>query len=114
MNATENAVLKLTIKLAQDTEANRFVQFNGATAAAAGVAAGPTYMKGKLNERVAVTVLGAAPAVAGGAIAEGAELQVGNDGKVITRAAGKTVGWALEAAAADGDALSIFIVPNHT
>ena len=114
MNATENTLLRHTLKLSQDTEAHRFVQFSGATAAAGGVAAGPTYMKGDSGDRVAVSLLGIAVATAGAAIAKGAELQVGADGKVITRAAGKTVAWALEAASQDGDFISVSLVPNHS
>ena len=114
MNATENAILRHTLKLSQNTEACRFVQFTGATAAAGGCAAGLTYMKGSSGDRVAVALLGIAPATAGAAIAEGAELEVGADGKAIPRATGKTVAWALEAASQDGDFISVFLVPNHT
>lgn len=39
---------------------------------------------------------------AGAAIAEGAELESGANGKIITKAAGVRIGIALEAAAADG------------
>lgn len=111
---TQQATLRITRKATAAIEANRFMGFTGAVAAAAGTAAGLTYMKAKANEQVAVTMLGVAVAVAGGAIADGAELEVGNDGKAVTRNAGKTVAWALEAASADGDELSVFIVPNHT
>ena len=113
-NKTEIPTLRLTLKAAAAVAAKRFVTFTGAVAATGGTAAGLTYTKAAANENVSVTLLGVARAEAGAAIAEGAELQVGNDGKAITRAAGKTVGWALDAASADGDEISVFIVPNHS
>lgn len=111
---TESSTLRITRKLSAAVEANRFVTFAGGVAAAGGTAAGPAYVKGAANDYVAVTVLGVAVAEAGAAISAGAELQVGADGKVITRTTGKTVAWAMEDAAADGDELSVFLVPNHT
>lgn len=114
MGNLQHAILRLSRKVTAAVEANRFVDFTGAVAAAAAAAAGPVYTKAAANEVVAVTVLGAATAVAGGAISDGAELQVGADGKLIIRTSGKTVAWALEAASADGDALEVFVVPSHS
>ena len=114
MSDIQHAILRLTRKVTADVEANRFVNYAGAVPAAGAVAAGPVYNKAAANEYVAVTVLGAATAVAGGAIREGAELQCGADGKVITRTTGKTVAFALESASADGDALEVSLIPSHT
>lgn len=107
-------VLVLTRKVTVAVEANRMVAFSGAIATAGGTAAGPVRVKAAANDLVGVTVLGATTVEAGAAIADGAELEVGADGKVITRATGKTVAWALGAAAADGDKLEAFIVANHS
>lgn len=109
---TQQTIMRITRKASRAILANRFVTFAGVTAAAGANAAGPAYFKAAVNEHFSVTVLGAAPAVAGGAIVNGAELEVGNDGKVVTKNAGKTVARALEAAAADGDELSVFVIPN--
>lgn len=106
---TQHATQRITLKAAAAIAQNRFVTFAGAVAGAGAFAAGPAYMKAAANEHVAVTVAGSAPAVAGAAISIGDELQVGADGKVITKAAGKRVAFAQEAAAADGDELLVLI-----
>lgn len=51
---------------------------------------------------------------AGGAIAAGAALQVGADGKAITADAGKVVARAAPGATAtaDGDVLEVILIPN--
>jgi len=60
-----------------------------------------------------IDVLGTTIAEAGAAITAGDTLEVDADGKVITwDTAGAAVGVALEAAAAEGDLIEIFLIPN--
>ncbi|MBY0261212.1 MAG: DUF2190 family protein [Phycisphaerales bacterium] len=65
-----------------------------------------------IGDATPVVVLGTAIAEAGAAIAVGALLEVNAAGQVITRAAGVIIGRALTAAAALGDQVEVFLIPN--
>lgn len=114
MQGLSNPLLGLTIKASAAVAAGRFVTYAGAHAAAGAIAAGVTHTKAAANENVNVITLGVMRVEAGAAIAKNAELQVGADGKAITRAAGKSVGFALDAAAADGDFISAVLIQSHS
>ena len=118
MSTLTRPVQRLAVRLAAATEASRFVTFAGALPAAEGArCAGPTYVKGAANERVAVTVLGTATAIAAEAtaIAAGDALMADTAGKLKAHAGNNAhVATAIEAVAlgnADAE-FQVFIVPN--
>lgn len=92
--------------------ARRFVKWDGTQAAAAGNAAGVTRSDAADGEAMPVDTLGTTVVEAGGAIAVDARIEVGATGKAVTLAAGKAVAVAVEAAAADGDMIEVFLIPN--
>ena len=92
--------------------AARAVTAAGALPAAGARCLGFTKFSGAIGDRVTVAVLGSTVAEAGGAIAIGAALELDASGRVITRAAGVTVGSALGAAAAAGDRIEIVLIAN--
>jgi len=92
--------------------AERFVSATGGVAAAAGNAIGVTLSDAAIGEQVPAVTLGTASVTAGAAIAAGAAVEVGATGKAVTKAAGITVARAITAAAADGDTVEIFLIPN--
>ncbi|MEP7043339.1 MAG: capsid cement protein [Dokdonella sp.] len=92
--------------------ADHFCTALGAVAGAAGVAFGVNRQDAAIGDLVTVDCLGTAIVVAGGAIAKGAYVEVGANGKAVTHAAGKIVGQALEAAAADGDRIELYLIQS--
>ena len=111
--STENALLRDTVQLTAATGENILVDMLGALPAAGAAALGPVYMGGGAGEHVAVSVAGFAPCIAGGAIARGAALMATAEGKVVPHAGNAVqVGRAREAAAADGDEISVLLIPN--
>ena len=70
-----------------------------ATATAAGVVLGVADHDAKAGELFTVHRAGVVRVVAGGAIAAGAQVEVGAAGKAVTLAAGKAVGYAITGAA---------------
>ena len=118
MSKTRNDILSLSIKLAAETGEGILVDESGAIVAAEGNALGPTLMEGKAGEYVSVAALGVATCTAAAAIVKGDLLKAAADGKVTPAVAGDAfgdqsyVGRALEAAAADDDEISVFLIPN--
>lgn len=106
------SVLSISLLAAAALTAERFVSAAGTVATAAGNAIGVTCTSAEIGDLVATDVLGTAVVTAGGAIAKGAAIQVGADGKAVTQAAGVTVAWALQAATADGDRIEVLLVSN--
>ena len=90
----------------------RAVSAVGAVPAAAARCLGFAKFDAVVGNRVAVAVTGSTVAEAGAAIAIGAALELDALGRVITRAAGVTVGSALNAAAAAGDRIEIVLIVN--
>ena len=90
----------------------RAVTAAGALPAAAGRCLGFAKFAAAVGERVNVAVLGSTVAEAGAAIGVGVPLELDALGRVITRAAGVTVGSALGAAAAAGDKIEIVLIAN--
>lgn len=101
-----------TLKAVAVIVAERFVSPTGAVATAAGNTGGVARSNAQIGEAMPVDVLGSAIVVAGGAIADGAEIEVGADGKAVTKAAGKTVARAMQAAAGDGSRIEVLLIPN--
>lgn len=112
MPASNIAVLTLGVTAAATISQNQAVTAAGAVAPAAGNAVGFANTGASTGQRVPVTTLGTALAVAGAAVAAGAAVEVGAAGKVVTKSAGVAVGRALTAAAADGDVIEVLCIPN--
>jgi len=107
------AVLTIGVIAVAAIGQNRAISAAGNVAAAGGNAVGFTNTgAAAAGERLPVTALGTALATAGGAIALGAAVEVGAAGKVVTKAAGITVGRALTAAVADGEQIEVLVIPN--
>lgn len=104
-------ILTLTFTATAALKAERLVTAAGAYPAAGGHAVGVSTTDAASGALLAVDVLGVSAVIAGDAIAAGAYVQAGADGKVVTHAGGKAVGIALDAAA-DGDRLRVLLVPN--
>lgn len=105
-------LLNLSLLAAAAITAERFIDHGGNVATAAGNAAGVAETAGAIGDLISTTVLGTAIVTAGGAIAKGAAVEVGATGKAVTKSAGIAVGRALQAAAADGDRIEVFLIPN--
>jgi Uncharacterized conserved protein (DUF2190) len=90
----------------------RAVTAAGALPAAAARCLGFAKFDAAIGQRVNVAVLGSTVAEAGAAIALGAALELDALGRVITKAAGVTVGSALTAAVNVGDKIEIVLIPN--
>lgn len=105
-------LLSLSVTATAAVVANQFINAAGATPAAAASALGVTNTKADAGDLVSVSTLGTAVVTAGAAIAQDAIVEVGADGKAITKAAGIGVGRALQAATGDGDLIEIFLIPN--
>lgn len=88
------------------------VTYVGAIAGAGVAMMGISCTDAAVGDALAVDQIGTAVATAGAAIADGAELEVGAAGKLVTKAAGITVARACQAAAADGDQLEVFMLPK--
>lgn len=89
------------------------VQATGAPAVAAGNALGFSTVGAASGARVSVAAGGTAIAIAGAAIAVGALVEVHTTvTQVVTRSAGVSIGRALTAAAAAGDQIEVFLIPN--
>lgn len=85
----------------------RFTTSTGVTPAAGAWCPGVVQADTDPGQQIPVGVAGAILVTAGGAIAQDAEVQTDAAGKAITKAAGVSLGRALDAAAADGDVIRI-------
>lgn len=108
------ALLTLSVLATADLTNNRFVSPTGGVAAAGGNAYGVTRSDAAIGQLAPVDVLGTTQVTAGAAIAAGAALEVGVDGKAVTADAGKVVARAAPGATAvaDGDVLEVILIPN--
>lgn len=112
MPAANYPVLTLGVNATAAIGQYNAITATGAVATAAGNAIGFADTSAAIGDRVPVTALGTAKAVAGAAIAAGAAVEVGSAGKVVAKSAGVTIGRALTAAAADGDQIEVLVIPN--
>lgn len=94
--------------------AERAVGADGEHATAAGRMLGIARSGAAAGEKFPVDVIGSAIATAGALVAANAELQVGTDGKLITRTTGVGVAIALEGAAGDGSRFEVLLLPSGT
>ena len=105
MPTLETPILRRSITLAAAINGGHFVGLDGDLAAANKPALGPLYMDGAQGEVGTVTLLGVAPAVAGGAIEEGSRVAVGEGGRAVQYdpASDTVIHTAIVAGAAAGD-----------
>lgn len=109
------ALLTLTVTAAATLSANRGVTTAGAVPAAAARIAGVTRTSGSSGDLVPIDVLGTTVMESGAAIAVGARVEVDNQGRAITLAAGVCVGAMAPGQAAVGAAgalVEIVLIPN--
>jgi hypothetical protein len=105
---TKKVAISTTVQATTAVEPMLLCGFGGTYPAAGAAALGVFADNAETGDDVAVD-LGVIPVESGGAIAAGAEVQAGTNGKVITKAAGVTVGRAIDTATADGDIIRIKI-----
>lgn len=111
--ASQNiSLLTLTEVASASIAARRFVTQAGAHASAAGNALGATRVPASPGEAFAVDAIGTAIVEAEAAIADGAAVEVGTDGKAVTQTAGVTVARSLQAAANAGDLIEVLLIQN--
>jgi hypothetical protein len=106
------SLFALAVAAAAALSANTFITAGGAVATAAGNAFGVARTDGAIGDLVPTDVLGTAQVIASAAIAKGAFVQVATGGKAVTYSTGVAVGIALEAAAAAGDVIEVYLLPN--
>ncbi|MDR2925942.1 MAG: DUF2190 family protein [Azoarcus sp.] len=103
----QNIILCITLMAVADLLPRRFVGFDGLPAADGAKALGVVEAETEASMPAPVNTHGVMLVEAGGAIAQGAEVQAGTDGKAIAKASGVGCGFALDAATADGDLIRI-------
>ena len=109
--AINRVVLSLTASAA--IAQHQPAQASGAPAVAAGNAIGFANTAAASGQLAPVAAGGTALAVAGAAISAGALVEVHTTvTQVVARAAGVPIGRALNAAAAAGDLIEVFLIPN--
>jgi hypothetical protein len=108
------ALLTVSVLATAALTHNRFVSPTGGVAAAGGNAYGVTRSDAAIGQLAPVDILGTTQVTAGGAIAAGAAIEVGADGKAVTADAGAVVARAAPGAtaAADGEVLEVILIPN--
>ncbi len=104
---TQQTVLTVSILAAAALIRLRFVGLTGNVCAAGAKALGTTETSCNAGEQASVNTHGVLLVEAGAAIAAGAEVESDANGKAITKAAGISNGFALDAAAAAGDVIRI-------
>jgi len=107
-----NSILALTVILTAAVSQYRFINIGGAQSTAAAESLGVSRTDGEIGDAIAADVIGTTAVTAGAAIAKGAAIEVGADGKAVTKAAGVTVARAMEAAAVDGDLIEVTLIAN--
>lgn len=112
MPASKIAILTLSTTAIAVIAECQAVGYDGDVAAAAGAMKGLATYDAAIGDEFAADVLGTSIAIAGEAVAEGAELEVGVAGKLVTKAAGVVVARALQAAVADGDKFEVMLLPK--
>jgi hypothetical protein len=106
------SILTLSVLASASIAAERFVTAAGGVASAAGNAIGVSCTQAAAGEIFPVDVIGTAVVTAGGAFDKGAWLEIGSDGKAVVQTTGPAVAWAQQAATADGDRVSVVLIPN--
>jgi len=106
-------LLTLSVALAGNAAAHRFITPAGAPAGANANTLGVARTAGAGGDAVPVDVLGTTIVEAGAAFAAGTTLKVDAAGRAIAWAtAGARVAVALQAAGAEGDRVEVLLIPN--
>ena len=108
---SKRPILTLTLIAMAVVDAHRAIAADGDYAATGEHMIGVSDTNSFVDDELAVDVLGTTTCEAGAAIVADALVQVGTNGKFITKAAGKVVGRALNAATADGSKFEILLLP---
>lgn len=104
---TQQVILTTTVLAAAALSRFRFAGFDGNVCAAGSKALGVVEAGADAGEQAPVNTHGILLVEAGAAIAAGAEVESNAAGQAITKAAGVSNGFALDAAAAAGDVIRI-------
>lgn len=112
MAASHVALLTLGVTATAAISRGTAVTTGGANPSAAAASLGFAMQDAAIGDRVPVVALGTAIAIAGAAITAGSLVEIGSNGRVVTKSAGVTVGRALTAAGANGDEVEVFLFPN--
>jgi len=106
------SLLCLTRTAGAALAANRFIEADGTYPTAGGPALGVTRTAAATGDLVPTDVLGTAVVESGGAVAIG-PVKVDASGRVVTHDSTNTkVGIALNTAAAAGEQVEVFLIPN--
>lgn len=112
MSAQYRSVLTLSLVAVAALTANRFVSPTRGLPSDGGNTLGVALTDAAIGQTAPVVTLGTAPAEASAAIAEGALVEVGADGRIETRDAGVAVGRALQEATGAGHVIEVLLIPN--
>jgi len=112
MSQNYTPLLSLPLKLTAAVAEYTFVDLSGANSVAAAYAFGLADQGGAIGDVIKTNILGTARMVAGAAIAKGALVEVGANGRGVTKNAGITVARALEAAVGAGSVIEVLQLPN--
>ena len=110
-NNTKIQVLVLSVIASQDVEAHRAIDQDGSYTALGGSSFGVSDTRAYAGDQLALDVLGTSILEAGAAITKGDLLQVGANGKYVTKTTGQTVARAMADAAADGSVFEALLLP---
>jgi hypothetical protein len=88
---------------------HRFVDFDGTYPSANAKPLGVTQIQADLDEQATVDLSGSLLVEAGGAISQGAAVATDASGKALTHSSGVIAGYAIDAAAADGDIIRVLV-----
>lgn len=105
-------IQSLPIKATAALTACRLVSHTGGLPADGGNALGAAKNSAAIGEMCAVITLGTAVLEASAAIAKGAAVESGADGRIETQSAGVTIGRAFQAAGAAGDKIEVILIQN--
>jgi Uncharacterized conserved protein (DUF2190) len=111
---SKRAILSLTVIASATVMAGRAITQDGAYAATGEHMHGVSDFNANAGDELAVDCLGVSILEAGAAIAADTLVQVGVDGKYITKAAGKAVARSMTAASADGSKFEAFLLPANS
>ena len=111
MSGTFRDIFSLSVQATAALTANRFITVpGGAVPAAAAGNVGVARTSAAIGDYVSTVLVGTATVEAGAAFAKGASLEVDASGRGITKAAGVTVGRALEASTAAGQMVEVLLL----
>lgn len=105
----QTPIHELTIAATGAIVARRCVGYDGAQSGAGEHIFGVAQTAGAIGDSVSCVAAGTAIVEAGGAIAVGGKVATDANGKVVAHSTGIAVGFAIEAASADGDLIEVHL-----